>query len=238
MTHSLDTSYIVVRGTIRLLAIVSLMKGTSTSQYPDVCTGKDVDEKRLTYLLRPNVVLPDFGARAMLETPPATESDYSLGILSEADILSVEEDDSLSDVASDVDSKPKIMPRRLSSVSEQPGESDNGKADVLPSSPRYVEETSDADADDDVSIVGDDLVQSLESLDLDVTPREPPLRFTNLPTERTPLRDRRSFSRVTSSPSRSPCPRSRRNIRTSRARTSGRKRIQAGAKSFYEYLFA
>ena len=40
-------------------------------------TGKDVSGHRLTYFLRPNVTRPDFFARSLLDTPPATDIDYS-----------------------------------------------------------------------------------------------------------------------------------------------------------------
>ena len=84
-------------------------------------TGKDVDGRRLTYLLRPNVTRPDYTLRDTLDTPPATESDYSLSVLSESDILSVEEHehDSLSEDASDAEMPIRMnRHRRLSSVSE------------------------------------------------------------------------------------------------------------------------
>jgi len=40
-------------------------------------TGKGDPAHRLTYLLRPNVQKPDYGAAITLETPPATDADYS-----------------------------------------------------------------------------------------------------------------------------------------------------------------
>jgi len=39
--------------------------------------GKGDPAHRLTYLLRPNVHKPDYGAAITLETPPATDADYS-----------------------------------------------------------------------------------------------------------------------------------------------------------------
>ncbi|PAV18746.1 hypothetical protein PNOK_0558900 [Pyrrhoderma noxium] len=86
-----------------------------------VSYSKDVDGRRLTYLLRPNVTRPDYTLRDTLDTPPATESDYSLSVLSESDILSVEEHehDSLSEDASDAEIPIRMnRHRRLSSVSE------------------------------------------------------------------------------------------------------------------------
>lgn len=213
-------------------------------------SGKDVDGRRLTYLLRPNVTRPDYIARASLDTPPATElSDYSLGVLSESDILSVEENDALlSDAISD--SEPplrSLAQRRLSSVSERNSESDN---DMTPrplrtniantGSLQLVREAIGDDADDDESIGGDDLSQSIQSLDLNASAviPEPPIRYAGPQMERTPLRDRRGISRAESSPSRSPRPSSRRVTRSLRPRMTGRRPVQRVAQSFYDYLYS
>ena len=88
-------------------------------------SGKDVEGRRLTYLLRPHVTRQDYAARNVLDTPPATESDASLGVLSESDLAS-----ELSDSQSDLELPQRnIRPRRLSSVEEQGSES-NGEDGV------------------------------------------------------------------------------------------------------------
>ncbi|EJD02908.1 uncharacterized protein FOMMEDRAFT_28541 [Fomitiporia mediterranea MF3/22] len=151
--------------------------------YAYVHRGKDIDGRRLTYLLRPNVTRPDYAARNALDTPPATESDYSLGVLSESDILSVEDNELLSDAISETDiniSTRNVRHRRLSSVSERDTE-DEGEMDDTPRparirQPSVMQEVTE-DADDDKSIVNDDLTQSIESLDLSPTTREPPSHF-------------------------------------------------------------
>ncbi|KAH8119127.1 hypothetical protein DFH11DRAFT_1686096 [Phellopilus nigrolimitatus] len=206
-----------------------------------VSYSKDVDGKRLTYLLRPNVTRPDFAARNALDTPPATESDYSLGVLSENDILSVEENEPIADMTSDAELPPDSRHRRLSSVSEQVDESGAEAAPRLLRTGRRssFDETADMDADDDNSVVGDDLARSVDSLDINaVSYREPPIRYTAPPTERTPLRDRRGVSRASSSPSRSPRPSMRRTIRSARKRVGGRRAMPDSKQSFYDYLYS
>ena len=210
--------------------------------------GKDVDGRRLTYLLRPNVTRPDHTARAALDTPPATElSDYSLGVLSETDILSVEENEP---ITSDTISENEADGRRLPSVSEKDSESEYDMVDVTPRPLRtrveddhhHSKEGTGNDADDDQSVGGDDLVQSVQSLELvDPGPlREPPIHYTGPQTERTPLRDRRGISRTESSPSpsRSPCPATRRSARHARTRMSGRRPVHRKSQSFYDYLYS
>lgn len=205
--------------------------------------GKDVDGRRLTYLLRPNVTRPDFAARDQIDTPPATESDYSLGVLSETDNLSVEENDSLDTGSEGESAMPQMnRQRRLSSVSERSDSSglDNTPSRALASdmAALHIEENIDDDADDDASLVGDALIQSVESLDIDPAPyREPPIRYTAPPTERTPLRDRRGIRRATSSPSRSPCPPTRRHLRVGRKRMTIR-RTHSQQQTFYDYVYA
>lgn len=244
------------------------------------CLGKDVDGRRLTYLLRPNVVRPDFNARDGVATPPATESDYSsLGVLSETDILSVEENDPI-DTNSDSEAaaaanahghtshqlaqiQARHRHRRLSSVSEKSALSTASDVDVDPdnadlNAPRRLvssmaalqleETTADADADDDDSVAGDALAQSIDSLDISnnsnntsgFPSREPPIRYTTLPIERMPLRDRRGISRTSSSPSRSPCPPAtgRRSVRYGRNRIALRRTQSQQQQTFYDYVYA
>ncbi|KAI5123076.1 hypothetical protein M0805_000510 [Coniferiporia weirii] len=203
-----------------------------------VSYSKDVDGRRLTYLLRPNVTRPDYTARNVIDTPPATESDYSLGVLSETDILSVEDNEPISDTISDSELPLDSRHRRLSSVSEQ---ADESGAEVTPRPLRtnrasfLAENAADADIDDDESVVGDVLARSVESLDLNPSYKEPPIRYTTQPAERTPLWDRRGVSRTSSSPSRSPCPPSRRTTR--RNRITARRAIHDSKQSFYDYLY-
>lgn len=105
---------------------------------------------------------------------------------------------------------------------------------------QHVREATGDDADDDESIGGDDLSQSIQSLDLNASAvlPEPPIRYAGPQMERTPLRDRRGISRAESSPSRSPRPSSRRIARSLRPRMTGRRPLQRTAQSFYDYLYS
>ena len=70
-----------MHGTTPLWALVCvLFICDSICSFPsknEYSTGKDVSGHRLTYFLRPNVTRPDFFARSLLDTPPATDIDYS-----------------------------------------------------------------------------------------------------------------------------------------------------------------
>ena len=199
--------------------------------------GKDIDGRRLTFLLRPNVTRSDYAYRNALDTPPATaESDFSLGVLSESDVLSVEENELAPDNVSDAE--PPARHRRLSSVSERETESelDDTPRPARLRPPREREEPAEY-ADDDESVNGD-LAQSVDSLDLNPTTRQPSITHSLQLIERTPLRDRRGSSRASSSPShsRSPCPPSRR-LRKGRNRLT--RRASHGAnQSFYDFLYS
>ncbi|KAL5485274.1 hypothetical protein ACEPAI_7916 [Sanghuangporus weigelae] len=206
-----------------------------------VSYSKDVDGRRLTFLLRPNVTRSDYAARNILDTPPATagETDSSLGVLSESDILSVEENEPVPDIVSDTEVSGRgARHRRLSSVSERENESevnDTPRATRLRPPPEREEPAEFAD--DDESVNGD-LAQSVDSLDLNPIAREPPIRYTSQLVERTPLRDRRGVSRTSSSPShsRSPCPPSRR-LRKGRTRLVKRTSRDPN-QSFYDFLYS
>lgn len=196
-------------------------------------------------------------------------------MLSETDILSVEENDPI-DTNSDGEAagahthtsqlsqiQARHRHRRLSSVSERSAtdgttddmDSDNANGNVphrlvSDMAALQIEETADADADvdDDDSVAGGDaLAQSVESLDINnntsgsgLPSREPPIRYTTLPLERTPLRDRRGISRAASSPSRSPCPPARRSVRYGRNRIATRRAQshQQQQQTFYDYVYA
>ena len=68
---------------------------------------------------------PDFAARDGVDTPPATESDYSLSVLSETDIISVEENDTVETGSDGEATMPQLVRhRRLSSVSERSDDSE------------------------------------------------------------------------------------------------------------------
>lgn len=242
-THLHGTLYTAALGTTRSSATVRSSPPHYAYVYFHICglyPGKDVDGRRLTYLLRPNVTRVDYSTRNTLDTPPATESDYSLGVLSESDMLSVDDNESVTDSPTDSEMpKRSVRQRRLSSVSEKDSEAE---VDDTPR-PLRVRQASDLEdlnefADDDNdSIVNGDLAQSIDSLDLNTTSRNPPIRYTSPLVERTPLRDRRGISRTSSSPShsRSPCPpsRHRRNRRKRLARS-----FHDPKQSFYEYLYS
>lgn len=144
-----------------------------------VTLGKGDSNERLTYLLRPNVRQPDYRAAITLETPPATDMDYS----SQPDTTDVDSD-FISDrdlIDSDVEEPtPAPQPTTVSVVT---GTLESIQEDSLPSSPIAVRRmagsigslreddewsilSGDADGDESDSGTGQGLADSLASLDL------------------------------------------------------------------------
>ncbi|TFK44259.1 hypothetical protein BDQ12DRAFT_640731 [Crucibulum laeve] len=216
-------------------------------------------DKRLTYLLRPNVTRPDHHAPATLNTPPVTDIDYS----------SHPESDIDSDFISD-----RELERGIDSDAEGPPLS--AIAESLPASPfsdsvplgeenedawSMVEGDSDADIEADES--GSELGIEPAVAGLSLTEKQPlplsgsPLKgvedqdgdrtlgpddvILSLSTA-TPLTSTnhrvRGVARSASSPSRSPA-RTRASRRRAGKRLAGRGVVVGigGRGSFYEYLF-
>ncbi|KAJ8077166.1 hypothetical protein PM082_001594 [Marasmius tenuissimus] len=177
-----------------------------------VSFGKDVSDKRLTYLLRPNVTRPDHHATIGIDTPPATDIDTSSHFSSDSDFLS--DRDTHSDLAeSDVELEHprnhlKTIPERstTSSPLASPTLTEDEKWSVVGGS----------DVDGDESEHDGGLVESIVSLSIQEEEEDPDKTIEAIPTPamasmypRSRLRDRQHL-RSTSSPSRSPARRAAR----------------------------
>jgi len=199
-----------------------------------VSFSKEVQSRRLTYLLRPNVTRPDFYARSTLDTPPVTDLDYT---------SHEHESDFASEPSSDVDAG-EI------DVSDALGAGEAGLT-VIAESPAFepvVLDPIEQEYDDAWSVIGDTdaegdesssergLAQSMDSR----SPQDPPRDTDSTPravaTVRRPsaLRPRPwDHRRSASSPSRSP---SRRPLRRVHPRIDPPKTVHP--KSFYGYLYS
>ncbi|KAG7446356.1 uncharacterized protein BT62DRAFT_1075933 [Guyanagaster necrorhizus] len=177
-----------------------------------VSYSEEVDGERLTYLLRPNVIRPDFHAPFTLPTPPVTDNETSSQFDTQSEFTSDVE--SLNDVATGLSVVPENSPP-LSPV-----------ADVEQDFDEVWSVLGDSDIKADESGDGHSLSAGLASLtmdqDADITPR-PSL----------PLRTRLRQARSASSPSRSPA------CKPIRLRRPVRRKAHApeAPTSFYAYLF-
>lgn len=189
-----------------------------------VSFSKDVDGERLTYLLRPNVFRPDAAGAFSLDTPPATDIDYS-SQLSESDLVSSDAGDSDVD-----DHRPARTAAALPSISE------DRPASPADSSWSMVEDAGE-EGDESASDVG--LSASVESLSIadntgvQVMPQRRPL-----PRQAAPWGNRQA--RGESSPSPSPARRQRRRrMRPSENRRATRRPTALSrGESFYDYIFS
>jgi hypothetical protein len=208
-----------------------------TNTISDQITGKETPSgRRLTHILRPNIVRPSAAVHNPLDTPPVT--DLSASELSTHELTSAIDTESegaaLSDVAelSDVD--------RLSAV---------GEVDSRPESPAF--NVARMMSDDEWSIIheheaeadepstADDLVSSIESLSL-VDPDRVPRSRRPLGRSASAVNPWTRAERGASSPSRSPARRA--PIRRLPPTIGGRKskKVMGGAtsgKSLYQYLY-
>jgi hypothetical protein len=136
--------------------------------------GKGESNERLTYLLRPNVRNPDYGVISALETPPATDADYSSQIETSDVDSELISDREL--IESDLE-EPVSNPRPLTTI---PGDTLYSIQEVsIPSSPRLaVHESKDDDewsalsgddafGDESSSEAGQDLIDSVADLSLE-----------------------------------------------------------------------
>ncbi|KAG6855745.1 hypothetical protein H0H87_011355 [Tephrocybe sp. NHM501043] len=217
----------------------------SMSLIPIVCTfpltssnseGKELSGRRLTYLLRPNVTRPDHHAPNALDTPPATDIDYSSHPDTESDRDGFETD---SDIEQPSDKQ--LASSHLPAISEN--DSPPLFSDILPS--RVDEDTwslvGDTDVEADESASDAELVVGIGSMsldsdlpDLDATPKAGHyLRQKAANRRRVWPRDR-----ANSSPSRSPVRRPFRRgpLRYNQPRLPNIPLHQHC--SFYDYLFS
>jgi hypothetical protein len=190
--------------------------------------GKEVQSRRLTYLLRPNVTRPDFRARSTLDSPPVTDLDYTSHEY-ESDLIS--EPPSDGDVESDADSA-TAEAIGLTAIQESPAVEPVALQPIVPEYDDAWSVVGDTDAEGDESGNEHDLAQSVDSLSL----RDPNSTPRAVATTRhhSNLRPRAwDHRRSASSPSRSP---SRRPLRRVHPRIDPPK--PAHPKSFYDYLYA
>jgi hypothetical protein len=194
--------------------------------------GKEISDRRVTYLLRPNVAQPDPRAPHKLDTPPVTD-------LSE---LSTHELDSESDFVSDRDTRSDAAPSDVEHMDRLSAIAESERSLSRPLSPVLA-----AGSEDEWSVIGGDdvegdesasehgLADSLQSLsladDVDRTPRAVQSRQQALRREAWERRHRDA-----SSPSRSPSRRTPRRPAL-RTRIDANKARRGAAKSFCEYLF-
>jgi len=199
-----------------------------------VSFSKEVQSQRLTYLLRPNVTRPDFRARSALETPPATDLDYT-SQEHESDFVS----EPPSDVDSDADAEHVPAPRGsaagLSAIEE------DVPVALEPLESQYDDEWSvvgDTDAEGDKSRsehAGADLVDSVASLSLrDNDAGTNPQVINQVHHLRSRVWEHRQ-GRSASSPSRSP---SRRLPRRVYPRIDPPRETNTRPKTFHDYLYA
>ncbi|THH00744.1 hypothetical protein EW026_g1840 [Hermanssonia centrifuga] len=198
---------------------------------------KDTTGSRLTYLLRPNVVLPDFLPPQGLDTPPITDLESAMDADSE---FFLSDRDSHSDIhTSDIDTGMESEldgappPGGLSDIAESaPGSPGVGPASVFDETWSLIS-GSDAEGGDERER---DLARSVRSLDLEdhnheLTPRADTRR------RQVPLRSHvwERNRRSASSPSRSPA---RRNPPRGFPRIDPPALDQTSPRSFYAYLFS
>lgn len=198
------------------------------ARYHDIVSfSKEVQSRRLTYLLRPNVTRPDFRARSTLDTPPVTDLDYTSHEY-ESDLIS--EPPSDADVESDAGAATAAA--GLMAIQESPALEPVALQPIEPEYDDAWSVTGDTDAEGDESGNEHDLAQSVDSL----SPRDPNSTPRAVATTRhhSSLRPRAwDQRRAASSPSRSP---SRRPLRRVHPRIDPPK--MAHPKSFYDYLYA
>jgi hypothetical protein len=195
--------------------------------------GKDTSGTRLTYLLRPNTLRPDFQALANLNTPPVTDLEQSSHFDSESDIPTSEFAESDTEC---------IRTTRLFAISE-----DQTSSPTLPDSPpfEYLDNemwlvTNSINADGDETGSDGGLAGSMASLSMDPGP-------DTTSTVSVQPRSLREFSTHTrlwsrhrdrsgSSPSRSPARRARQRKRPG-VRVDPPRSTRNSRKSFYDYLY-
>jgi hypothetical protein len=190
----LGTSSIVVLATMRLLALVSIFLSLASLPIQQHIPGKEISGQRFTYLLRPNVVYPDYRAPVGLNTPPMTDVDYSSQLDTESDHGSL-------GIDSDME-HPMNTDGPLSTISE---------SDVS-TSPALAMEVSSAIEDADAEFKSDGgLAAGLDALSLlpDTVSESPAPRISSRFERQSSLHRRvrgqhRWQGRSTSSPSRSP----------------------------------
>ncbi|KAJ6586866.1 hypothetical protein DFH09DRAFT_977102 [Mycena vulgaris] len=196
-----------------------------TARYHKIVSfSKEVSGQRLTYLLRPNVNYPEFHATTSLDTPPATDIDFSSQL------------DTDSDFASDRDTHSEAGDSVAGSVVDHMSTIEEDSSPHLPSGHHPL-------SDDDWSVAGDldtdgesgnefGMEQSINSLSGD--PDETVVVERRL--AQLSLRSRawdHAQSRSTSSPSRSPIGLSRRAVPVVPSNQQPN-----SPKSFYDYLFS
>lgn len=226
-----------------------LHTGKRVTMFP---AGKGDPAHRLTYLLRPNVQKQDYGAAITLETPPATDVDYSSQFeVTDSDSDFVKDSDLIDldidhlNLIEEVSSSQQAPIRSISreddswslldrdSHSDVYGDESSSEAgqDLLDTVDSSLEDTQALTSNDEnpdktmtQDVIGDVLADSMES----------PIRKHHHQLQ--PLRLAKSWTRSTSPPSCPPaCPQ--------HLPSGGKKRLVANLKgtqrrdSFYDYLF-
>ncbi|KAH7921401.1 hypothetical protein BV22DRAFT_1072392 [Leucogyrophana mollusca] len=184
-----------------------------------VSYSKEVSGERLTYLLRPNATRPDPSTAASLDTPPATDADYSSQVETESDFVS-EGDGAESDIE-------VLVHPGLDAISEASRSASPAEWSIIAG--------SDIERDGDVSAGERGFAASMESLSLSDNVDSTPRAVSYI--RHSPLRSRawdNRQGRSASSPSRSPIRRPPRRIHP-RIEHQNPKNTP---KSFYDYLFA
>lgn len=250
-----DTSFTVVLDTTKLSASVS---GNAVIHFlagPHLLPGKGAADKRLTYLLRPNVTRPDRRAPATLETPPVTDIDYSSNPETDDNIDS----DFVSEHELDSDAEIDHPNRTLGAIAESPAPSALATLSAVDEEAwSQVEDFSDADDFESSSEFGSASVEILEprlaSLSLqapsvpviaesgaeaandNVDPDQTITGIQPMNGDDSPRSREWTSALRTASPSRSPV-----RAWPSRRRRHAKKRVlrthASDARSFYEYLF-
>lgn len=202
------------------------------ARYHEVVSfSKEVQSRRLTYLLRPNVSRPDFHARSTLDTPPVTDLDYT-SHEHESDFISEPSSDvDAADVGSDAAAGEVAG---LTAIEESPALAPVALAQDFDDTWSVI--GGDTDAEGDVSSSERGLAQSAESLSL----QDAPQRTDSTPRAIAPVRYHLALRprawnqrRSASSPSRSP---STRPLRRVPPRIEPLKVTHP--KSFYDHLYA
>ncbi|KAF5351738.1 hypothetical protein D9756_007679 [Leucocoprinus leucothites] len=213
------------------------------ARYHEVVSfSKGDSDNRLTYLLRPNVQKPDYGAVTSLETPPATDADYSSQLeTTDVDSDFVSDRDLIDSDAEDSANNPRVPVTNPSSNLDSIQETSLPASPQLPPTqvtPREDDEWSvlsgDADAygDESSSEAGQDLLDSVASL------RQSPLGRLSHHQQPLHLSGRR-WTRSSSSPSRSPARMRRLASARKKRQVANMRGAQRGDsyRSFYDYLF-
>jgi len=212
--------------------------------------GKGDPAHRLTYLLRPNVQKPDYGAAITLETPPATDADYSSQFeITDSDSDFVKDGDLIDlnvdhlDLIEEVSSSRRAPIRGIShednswsllnrdSDSDAYGDESNSEAgqdlpDIVDPSLEDTQALTRDDEDPDKTMT-QDAIGDVPAGNMESSLKKHPHHLH--------LAERR-WTRSTSSPSRSP-------VRPRRLPFGGKKRLIANLtgtqrrNSFYDYLF-